>query len=246
MFSNRNMLIMATVGIVVILSLIWLNRWIGRQVDTLKPDAPAPVPVVTVPVVAQEKEEVVRKTIADPSREFYLNSVFMGDKEIASFKNYEEKIFDFQGDIPDGKVKFINETDNAYGEEQYRKNKRHGMYREYYDNGNIHKEIEYSFGKRKTIKEYLYNGQLRMEADYHDALVFTDDAEAGRGRIYYHDGTMMYEWNLTNSDDNRFKKSYNIKGELTEAKRYDVNGKLVETVNYRQAAAQAAGMAEQP
>ena len=39
--------------------------------------------------------------IADPSRQFYLNTLFIGDQEIASFKNYEDKIFDFQGEIPD-------------------------------------------------------------------------------------------------------------------------------------------------
>jgi len=218
-------------------TIILFNFWIRKHSKDLKEHVPSPKVVLEEPKEeVKDLEitgEVIRKEHLDPSREFSLNILFADGKEIARFKSVEDKIYDIEGKIPDGKVKFINEAKRFYGIENYKNNKRHGTYSEYYFEGKIHKRIEYFYGKKRTMKEYFIDGQVRMESDYTDALFFTNDFEAGRGRIYYRDGTIMYEWNLTNADPNRFKKSYNIKGELSEEKYFDEYGKITRLIEHR-------------
>ena len=77
-------------------------------------------------------------------------------------------------------------------------------------------------------REYYNDGGIRLEVNYEDAREQTDNKERGAGRVYYRDGTIKYEWNLTNSEKIGFKKSYNQDGELRAAFYFDEHGQPVE------------------
>ena len=213
--------------------LLILNKWIFRQLEVVSPSASQKAAVVS-DVFPEEKETikgtVTRKTRLDPNRDFSQSIVYLDGKEMARFKSREGDIYDLTGSIPNGEVSFANESKGTYGVENYYDNKLHGSYKEYYRNGNLREERQYFNGKARWLKEYYIDGQIRMEIDYEDALTLSDDSEAGRGKVYYRDGTLRYEWRLTNTEKNRYKKAYNIKGELTEAKYYDQYGNLLKIV----------------
>lgn len=220
-----------------------LNRWVVHQVDSLtdRPFPPAgPVPVVRhdAPPAAPRGHAylprgIYRKTRLDPNRAFEQNIIYVDGQEAARFKSAGDKIYDVEGAIPDGEADFVNESGKSRGKERYWNGRREGLYQEYHADGPLWKEILYRQGKVQTVREYFFDGQLRMEADYRDALFFSEDGETGEGKIYYRDGTLMYEWSLTNLKDQRYKKSYNVESELTEVKLYDPGGKLIKVTDYR-------------
>jgi len=49
----------------------------------------------------------------------------------------------------------------------------------------------------------------------------------GIGKIYYDNGTLRYEWNLTKALPKGYKRAYNSAGELIMQKTYDVFGTLI-------------------
>jgi len=211
---------------------VLLKELTGAGRETPQVTAP-PVEIPPAQPDARPTGEVFRMARMDPSRTFEQSILYVGDKEIARFKSRNDEIYDVEGQIPDGRVEFVNETKQTYGEEHYYNGVRDGAYREYYSKGNIHKEIEYFHGRMMAYSEYFFDGQLRMEADYSDALLFGEDREVGVGRIYHRNGAIMYEWSLTNSAERGVKKAYNFKGELEQVWYYDHNGKLTESINYR-------------
>ena len=71
-----------------------------------------------------------------------------------------------------------------------------------------------------------------MEVNYTDALLFSKDAELGTGKIYYPDGSLRYEWKLTNMDDKRYKKAYHRNGQLHEETYYNNMGETIKRVVY--------------
>ena len=171
--------------------------------------------------------DVIRKSRFEPNRQFMENIFFVNDKEIARFKSVGEKIYDIEGRIPDGTVKFSDLSHNSYGEEHYIGGQRHGWLREYYENGQMKKEAYYEYGRKMRNNEYFIDGTLRMEENFEDAMRYVEIPETGSGKTYYRDGTLMYEWDLTNMTKNRVTKAYNIKGELVEVRHFDQNGKVV-------------------
>ena len=174
------------------------------------------------------KGDIIRKMILDPSRKYALSILYIDNKQIGRFKSNDDAIYDQEGDIPDGKVKFLNFTNNTYGIEYFRNKQRHGWYREYYSSGQMKREAKFVKGKKLLNKVYYIDGIMRKEEDLYDPLRFVTDSEVGSGKIYYRDGVLMYEWHLTNSSRGGYKKSYNTDGKLVEAKYYDANGDLVE------------------
>jgi antitoxin component YwqK of YwqJK toxin-antitoxin module len=237
--SQRKAMIAGAIVIAVAVVIFLLNRWIRGQVDSLM-DQPAFVPAARQDIVpaaprvrANLPEGVYRKTRLDPGRAFEQNIIYIDGQEVARFKSSGDYIYDVKGAIPDGDAAFVNESRKSRGVERYWNGRREGLYQEYHADGPLWREILYRQGKAQTIKEYFFNGQLRMEVDYRDALFFSEDKESGEGKIYYRNGKLMYEWSLTNLKDQRYKKSYNVEGELTEVKLYDPGGKLVKVTDYR-------------
>ena len=224
--------------VIIIFFIFLVNLWVENQLGSgRKRSAGIKINVNQegIKPEGQEKRprEIVRKMRLDPSRKFTESVFFLDDRQIAGYKSMREEIFDIMGEIPDGKVSFINETRRTYGEEYYRNGQRHGMYREFFSDGNIKKEVEYSYGKVKNVKEYYIDGQVRMEVDLYDALIFRGkDEEAGAGKLYFRDGTLKYEWSLTNMNEHRYRKAYNIKGELIQLDYFDHNGHLKRTIKY--------------
>jgi len=221
------------VGIVV---LTWaVNEWIAKEFSPNYQKAVyQPANGLSSPEqtnIHNQIKGVVRKMRLEPNRKFYESIFFAEGQEIARYKSEGEvfeTIYDLQGTIPDGKVDFVNESRGTYGQERYKDGKRHGMYEEFYREGGKRKEIVYYQGNVNEIREYFIDGQVRMRVDYYDAVEVPGEKEVGRGKIYFRDGSLMYEWNLTNTDENRYKKSYNIKGDLVEVKTYDRQGQLIQ------------------
>lgn len=210
-----------------------VNFYINKQMDREVPrENLSEVQPVLRYVKPEQKifKEVVRKVRWEPNRKFEESLFFADSKEVARFKNIDEKIFDQEGFIPDGEVKFIRGSKGTTGTEHYSNGKRHGPYFEYYDNNQLAREADYYQGKRLNVKDYYYDGILRMEENVFDALLLCEDSEVGQGRTYYRDGTLMYEWALTNELNGGYKRSYNFRGEMTEEKFYNEKCEL-EKVN---------------
>ena len=79
-----------------------------------------------VPYARRVRVKTVRRTILDPGRKYAINRFLVKGKEVARFKSTGEKITEFKGQIPDGKVDFVNDTEKTYGVEYFRGNFRHG------------------------------------------------------------------------------------------------------------------------
>jgi antitoxin component YwqK of YwqJK toxin-antitoxin module len=176
--------------------------------------------------------EVVRKVHLDPNRQYFESIFYVGDTEIARYKSVDEKIYDMTGTIPDGLVKFVNAFTSSYGEEYYRNGKRNGPYKEYYNEGTLLREAEYRTGQLLKNKDYFIDGKVKLEQDSEDALITLKNRESGIGKTYYRDGTLMFEWNITNHGAERFTRAYNIKGQLVEERQFDKTGQLIKTVPF--------------
>ncbi len=179
------------------------------------------------------KEKVYRKILMNPNRTNSESRLYSEGIMVAQFNSLkDDDIVDLIGDLPEGKVSFLNEFKGTYGEEYFQKGKRHGQYTEYYDNGMVFRRAKFYRGLLMENTIYYFDGTIRQVEDLKDALRFVEDTEAGNGKIYYRDGTLMYEWNLTNTLKGGYKKSYNRDGSLVEEKIYDNMGELVEVINH--------------
>jgi antitoxin component YwqK of YwqJK toxin-antitoxin module len=198
-----------------------INQGLEEHSAPASKTSTVPVPRPKENDTVKEHDKVIRKVRWEPNRRYEQSIFFADGQEIARYKNIDEKVFDVEGDIPKGEVKFIRTSKGTYGYEHYSDGRRHGPYVEYYENGQIAREADYYQGKRISVKVYYYDGTLRMEENVFDALMLCDDPEAGQGKTYYRDGTLMYEWALTNELKGGYKRSYDVEGNLTEEKIYD-------------------------
>ena len=163
-----------------------------------------------------------------PDRSFELSIFYQGGEEIARHRvDRKGALYDQTGIIPDGKVKFVNETNETYGAEIYKDGKRHGPMKAFYKDGILMQESYYQFGRLVTSKEYFHNGTLRMEVDYSDAREYDDGRDVGTGKVYSQDGRLKYEWKLTNTDPVGYQKSYNRQGALTGEVYFDGSGNII-------------------
>lgn len=232
----RNKIYIVILVAVSILGLFIINQWITSSANSILGSSKSRqvIPVVDTEKIntAQNKQksyaEVTRKTRPDPSGSFRV-SIFWGDgEEIASCKNKGDEMYDVVGLIPDGKVKFYEEFQNTHGTEFYRNGKRHGLFKEFYEDDKPKREADFVDGQKMTNTVYYGDGKVRMVENYEDALRFVEDKEAGEGKVYYRDGTLMYEWSLTNAGRGGYKRSYNQNGVLVEEKLFDHNGEMTE------------------
>lgn len=234
--TNKTLLILAVATFGLFIGIFFFNRWLTSEIQ--KPVAQAPVvnqPVVPDPAKKVKKHfaKVIRKAKLDPSREYTLSLIYADDKEVARYKvNQMGELFDLQGEIPDGKVVFTNETTRTNGEEKYQNNKRHGDYVEYYEAGSVKIKAQYLRGEILNRDEYFIDGTLKMTEDYQDALRFSEHRETGDGKVFRRDGSLMYQWHLTNTDESRFTKSFNQAGQLVEVRTFDELGRMVDKKHF--------------
>ncbi len=170
---------------------------------------------------AFDEVKIVKKLKFSPGRDYMEGFFYIGDNIIASQKIVADKVVEQNGSIPDGKVEVINEEDETYGEEYYRDNKINGVSRIYYSDGKLKREAVYSFGKLTKVKDYFKSGTPQMEVDYSDAKDIAGQKETGIGKLYFRDGKLKYEWDITESNERGYKKSYNNDGEVTSSIYYD-------------------------
>lgn len=173
-------------------------------------------------------ETTVRKDRLSPGRDYQESVFYLQGIEVARQRIVNERIIESSGEIPDGRVDFVNESKETYGTEYYLQGKKSGPSRTYFADGRSNIEAYYQWGKLLWKREYYNGGGIRLEVNYEDAREQTDNKERGAGRVYYRDGTIKYEWNLTNSEKIGFKKSYNQDGALRAAFYFDEYGQPVE------------------
>lgn len=105
-------------------------------------------------------------TMSDLNGDEFLSQIYRGTVKIAEFKESNGKIFDLNGEIPDGKVEIINNARGTYGEENYENGERNGPYLEYYKESHSPRiKAQFYKGKLIHISEYYLNGTLKGEMD---------------------------------------------------------------------------------
>lgn len=165
--------------------------------------------------------------VLSPDRAYEEAFIYADDKRIARERVINGNVFESVGNIPDGKIEFINKQDDTYGYDIYKDGKKHGNSSVFFPDGRIKKEIFYQQGKIVSIKEYYDNGVLRFMADYKDARDAVGSVETGVGKIFFKDGRLKYEWNLTKSLSAGYKKAYDKDGKVLFEKLYDANSRLI-------------------
>ena len=165
--------------------------------------------------------EIIRRSRVVLGEDYREDVFFQDGQVIARQRISANGVYERVGDIPDGKIRFFDESKGTYGEEYYRDGKKSGIVRTYYNDGRLNSEAEYDKGKLITKKEYYKSGIVRFTVDYTDAPYKRDEVEVGVGKVYFPDGTLKYEWNFTRNSHPNFKKSYNRNGEITLETYYD-------------------------
>lgn len=239
--SSVFVLLFFLVGFVI--AVVVFNQWLSREmaeiernqnVSVVQRTSAVPVKASVTPKPAVRTGEVIRRTRLAPERTFEISVFYQGGEEIARNKisTRSGKVYDQTGEVPDGRVKFINEHDETYGVEIYKNGILHGPARTNYKSGQTKTEAEYEFGKLKKRKEYYSDGTLKMEEDYSDAREYTDGREVGTGKVFSRDGVIKYEWKMTLSDPIGFQKSYDRYGHLRAEVYYNERGEKVSTKEY--------------
>ncbi|MBU0468805.1 MAG: hypothetical protein KKD07_01600 [Candidatus Omnitrophica bacterium] len=237
LFNKAGKVIIFILIAIVIVVLIVVSAVINNLINKQLIDNKVPVKINKVEkkkITEKKEDKIFRTTRLEPNRQFFINIVYSGEEEIAQFKSKDLEMFDFEGTIPNLKIEFKNVADNTHGMEEWRNNKRDGLLQEYYDNGQLKLEIYYVSGFVRQYKEYFYDGILRKEVDYKDALKSIKNEEVGVGKIYGPKGSLMYEWNLTYDKHGGYNRSYGSNGELLIENIFDDNGKIIETSNFMQ------------
>ena len=238
--TNKHLWIIVVLCSGALVAIKAINDRIGREVsvitETPRHGSAASVTPAAPVAVGQESsvrrrkpgEKIVRKDRLSPGRD-YLESVFyLNDTEVARQKIVNEKVVESNGEMPEGRVDFLDESKKTYGIEYYVGGKKSGPSQTYFADGQSNIEAYYQWEKLLWKREYYNDGNIRLEVNYEDAREQSDEKERGAGRVYYRDGTIKYEWNLTNSEKIGFKKSYNQDGTLRAAFYFDEHGQPVE------------------
>lgn len=217
-----------------------INDRIGREVSVIAETprhgsaaniTPAPPSAVEQePSVRRRRsgEKIMRKDRLSPGRDYQESIFYLNDTEVARQKIVNEKVVESSGEIPEGRVDFLDESKKTYGTDYYLQGKKSGPSLTYFPDGRSNIEAYYQWGKLLWKREYYNDGGIRLEVNYEDAREQSGEKETGAGRVYYRDGTIKYEWNLTNSEKIGFKKSYSQDGRLRAAFYFDEYGQPVE------------------
>src|SRR3989338_3671883 len=238
--TNKRLWIIVALCFAALVAIKTINDRIGREVsvitETPRPALSTHITPETSSAAKQESsprrrkpgEIIVRKDRLSPGRDYLETIFYLNDMEVARQKIVNEKVVESSGEMPEGRVDFLDESKKTYGIEYYMEGKKSGPSRTYFANGRPNIEAYYQWGKLLWKREYYNDGGIRLEVNYEDAREQTGNKERGVGRVYYRDGTIKYEWNLTNSEKIGFKKSYNQDGALRAAFYFDEYGQPVE------------------
>ncbi len=219
-----------------VLALIVTTQWIQRRIDGVTAggvhvSSGAPLEnIPSAPAIRYRKrgQVILRKDRLSLNRDHMESIFYLQEKEIARQKIAGDETLESSGEIPNGKIHFVNESKETHGTEYYRGGRKDGPSQTYFADGRLNEEAYYRGGRLLWKKEYYPEGGLRLELDYQDARPHKDEREVGTGKVYFRDGILKYEWHLTNSDKIGYKKSYNQDGQLRAALYFDEQGQPVE------------------
>ena len=235
--TNKRLWIIAVLCFGALAAIKAINDRIGREVSVItktpRHGSAAHITPAAPPAAGQESrrkpgEKIVRKDKLSPGRDYIESIFYLNGEEIARQKIVNEKVVESTGEVPRGRVDFVDESKNTYGVEHYTWGKKEGSSQTYFASGQMNAEAYYRQGKLLWKKEYYNDGAIRLEINYEDAREDPGEKETGIGKVYYRDGALKYEWNLTNSEKIGFKKSYNQDGALRAAFYFDEYGQPVE------------------
>ncbi len=221
---------MIFVGLVaLVIIIIILNPPAPPTPPKVQAIVPAKIITPKQPSVVLPPGEVTCRIRVQRGSDFLESNYYIGNQEIAYQKIFADGRIEQNGDIPNGKVKFFNEYDKTFGEEFYKNNRKHGLFKVYFEGGALKSESVYRNGRLIKSKEYYPNGDLRFEVSYEDLKYTADpkDKEVGIGKLYFPNGKLKYEWNITRGSKIGYKRSYNQDGTLRFEAQYDEFGKLI-------------------
>ena len=171
--------------------------------------------------------ELVHRIRLHPNRDSYLHTFYAGDKEIGGFSSKDDEISDESGKIPDGEIKFVNESTEMHGVENLREGKRHGPAQTFLASGELYLDETYNRGQLVTSKQYAKDGHLTMVINMEDARDDPINHENGTGKVFWSNGVLKYEWSITKSDRTAYKRSYNTEGGLISEEFFDSHGQPI-------------------
>jgi len=233
--SKKASLSVIVLFIIIVVAILVLNRWIQGKVMKLeqRPIKKAVVkktvtPKQPVTKVKPSTNEIIKRTRVLPGTEYVEHYFYQGDVEIARQRFSATGLVEERGTVPDGKLKFFDSYKKTHGEETYRYGKRHGVATTYYENEQLKSRAYYRDGRLLTNQEYYNSGSLRFEVDYQEARDYPGDKEVGIGKLYFMNGNIKYEWNMTITQPKGYKKSYSRDGRLRHVDYFDEQGNLIE------------------
>ncbi|MFH1359537.1 MAG: hypothetical protein ABIJ41_00675 [Candidatus Omnitrophota bacterium] len=229
-FSWKGFIIFALVASVFALN-VWINHSLERKdsssVEDLEnqkqslPIALDQAKSFSVPGEVIHSGNITKKSQVIRGLDTTEEVFYEDDREVGRQKVSPKGVTEQTGTIPDGPVKFVDHYRHTYGEEFYRRGKKHGPSKEYYENGQIRKEMEYNLGELHLAREFNKDGSLLYEVDYRDALDCDGKKEVGIGKLFYDDGSVRFEWNLTKMRRTGYKRAYDRQGHVTYEAEYD-------------------------
>jgi len=105
--------------------------------------------------------------------------------------------------IKHGLYKEYYDNGNIRIECNYSDEQKHGLYKKYYDNGNIRIECNYIDDKKNSeYKEYYDNGQIKEICNY------IDDKKNGEYKEYYDNGQLYIDCNYSDNKKDGLYKEY--------------------------------------
>jgi len=118
-------------------------------------------------------EEVIGKGETKPDGSIET-TFFIKDKEIArQTTDAAANIIAVSGKIPDGIVKQYYPNGSLHWIGNMKDNKPDGTHKEYNEKGSVIREVNFSDGKKNSLKVYNENGQLTMESNFIDGKIDT-------------------------------------------------------------------------
>lgn len=241
-YKNRRLWVLMAFCFSGITAIMMMNHRIQRGIQTMTetsrhaPSIGIPSPVVSAGLERQQGQslrhrrrgqKVVRNDRPSPGRDYVESVFYLDGREIGRQKIADDKVVESSGEIPQGRVDFVDESKGIRGVDYYAGGRKDGPSKTYFGNGRLNAEAYYRRGELLRKTEHYNDGGIRLEVNYEDARKGVGDKETGAGKVYYRDGTLKYEWHLTNSEKVGFKKSYTQDGDLRAAFYFDENGQLM-------------------
>ena len=233
--QRGRMAIMALVVIALVVFISFISNKLQQEVTQIESDrkqVPIKAAIVPQPSTQPPKTnltgQVTRKTMVVRGNDMMEHWFYQDGQIIAKQHVSNAGVIDTEGTMPEGKVKFEDSYKQTFGEEFYKDGVRNGYSTTYYKTGELKERAFYSKGMLVTKTEFYTDGRPRFEVDYSDSRNLEDKTEVGVGKLYWSNGFLKYEWNLTNRDPIGFKKSYNQDGALRHAVYFDEYNNIVE------------------